>query len=65
MFDEQELYENIEEQNLFLTTQEKQSIINLFLNQIICNTDIEDLTLGSKKVKNGRKLSKILFPIHD
>lgn len=74
IFDQQEFYENIEEPDRFLTTQEKQSIIQVFLNQIICNTDLETLVLNSKPVKNGRKLihwcvrHKIIaqiIPIHD
>ena len=57
IFEEQEFYENIENESAFLTTQEKQSIINEFLNQITCNTDIEQISFGAKNVPNGRKLS--------
>jgi hypothetical protein len=57
IFDEQEFYENIEDENLFFTTQEKQSIVYEFLNQIKCNTDVEEIILNNKKVQNGRKLS--------
>lgn len=75
IYDEQEIYENIENQALFLSTQEKQSIIYEFLNQIICKTDIDgEVILNSKRVKDGRKLiswcvrHKIIsqiVPIHD
>lgn len=74
IFDEQEFYENIEEPDLFLTTQEKQAIINETLNQIIVNTENDHIVLNSKKVKDGKKLihwclkHKIIsqiVPIHD
>jgi hypothetical protein len=58
IFEEQEFYENIENEDVFLNTQEKQSIIYEFLNQIVCTTDIEEIVFDSKKVPNGRKLSK-------
>jgi anoctamin-8 len=61
IFDEQEFYLNIEESDLFFTTQEKQSIINEVLNQIVCNTDQNEIVLDGKKVPNGRKLSIMIL----
>ena len=61
IFDEQEFYENIENEDLFLTTQEKQSIIYDTLNSLKCNTDTEELVLNNKKVPNGRKLSEYFY----
>ena len=58
IFNEQEFYENIENEDLFLSTQEKQSIIYHILNSIKCNTDNQEIILNEKKVPNGRKLSK-------
>lgn len=57
IFEEQEFYENIEHEDLFLSTQEKQSIIFEILNQIKCDTQTESIQLEDKKVPNGRKLS--------
>jgi len=57
IFDEQEFYENIEKQSLFLTTQEKQSIIYEFLNKITWNSDDGEIFINSIKLKTGRKLS--------
>lgn len=59
IFEEQEFYENIENEDLFLTTQEKQSIIFEILNQITCDPDLERIFLEGKKLPNGRKLSKL------
>ena len=58
IFNEQEFYENIEEEDKFLTIQEKQSIIYDILSQIKCKTDIEEIIFDGVKVPNGRKLSK-------
>lgn len=65
IFDEQEFYENIEDEDLFLNTQEKQSIILEILNSIKCDTDLEEIVLNGRKVPNGRKLSnyKICFSL--
>jgi hypothetical protein len=57
IFEEQEFYENIEDEDSFLSTQEKQAIILEALNQITCDTDVEIICLEGKKVPNGRKLS--------
>ncbi len=74
IFEEQEFYENIEDEDAFLTIQEKQSIINEILNRIKCENDAETLLINGKKVPNGRKLifwctkHKIIsqiMPIHD
>ncbi|CAF0827149.1 unnamed protein product [Brachionus calyciflorus] len=74
IFDEQEFYENIENEDLFLTTQERQSIIYDILYQIRCDNNDEQIIVNDKKVPNGRRLifwcqkykiiSQIL-PIHD
>jgi hypothetical protein len=60
IFEEQEFYENIENEDLFLNTREKQSIINAILNQIVCD-DGEQVMFEEKKVPKGRKLSKYEF----
>ncbi len=58
IFNEQEFYEDIENEDVFFSSQEKQSIINHILNTIKCNTDNQEVILNEKKVPNGRKLSK-------
>lgn len=58
IFDEQEFYENIENEELFFTTQEKQSIIYDILYEIKCDSSEEDIILNGNKVPNGRRLSK-------
>lgn len=54
IFEEQEFYENIEDEDRFLTTQEKQSIIYQIINRIKCESDVY---LHGKKCASGRKLS--------
>lgn len=61
IFAEQEFYENIENEELFLTTQEKQSIIYEILCQIKTDNSVEELLLENKKVPDGRKLSTNFF----
>jgi anoctamin-8 len=63
IFDEQEFYENIEEEDLFLNTEEKQSIIYSMLSKIVSNDETEKLVLGGQKVPNGRKLSNKSYHI--
>lgn len=63
IFEEQEFYENIEDEELFLTTQEKQKIIYDMINRIKCDTDIEPVKLNGVDVPNGRKVCKILSSI--
>lgn len=74
IFDEQEFYDNIEEEDKFFTTQEKQSIIYDILNQIKVNADGEEVILHGRKVASGRKLISWclsheviteILPIHD
>ena len=57
IFEEQEFYENIEDEELFLTTQEKQSIIYEILNKIKCESEIEPIVFDDRAVPDGRKLS--------
>jgi len=58
IFDEQEFYENIENEDKFLNTQEKQEIIYDILNKLTSDGDsVESLVLEGKKVPEGRKLS--------
>lgn len=59
IFEEQEFYHDIEDEEKFLSTQERQSIINEILNKITCGEDFDEpLVLQGRKVPNGRKLSK-------
>ena len=62
IYEEQEFYENIENEELFLTTQEKQSIIYEILDKIRSDDRTLDgqIELNQKKLPNGTKLSKIL-----
>jgi anoctamin-8 len=57
IFEEQEFYENIEDEELFLTTQEKQSIIYEILNRIKCDKDVDPIIINGRSVPDGRKLS--------
>jgi anoctamin-8 len=59
IFEEQEFFDNIENEDLFLTTEEKQTIINLILNKIECDNDVDVIDLEGKKIPHGRKLSKL------
>ena len=64
IFEEQEFYENIDQPDQFLTTQEKQSIIYDILCQIRCNIYLKEIVLEGKKVPNGRKISMNVLHIH-
>jgi hypothetical protein len=55
IFAEQEFYENIENEDLFFSTQEKQFIINELLNQLRCgNRDNHLNNIGDIEI-NGKK----------
>jgi anoctamin-8 len=60
IFEEQEFYENIENGDMFLTTQEKQSIVYEIINRIKCDKDIDPIVINGKPVPDGRKLSNTI-----
>lgn len=61
IFEEQEFYQEIENEETFLNSQERQQIIYDILNKLTVGNDSEeDLVLEGRKVPNGRKLSESL-----
>lgn len=59
IFEEQEFYDQIENEEKFLTSQERQSIIYEMLNELTCGEDSleETVIIAGRKVPSGRKLS--------
>ena len=60
IFEEQEFYQDIENEDIFLNTQERQEIIYDALNRLTVGGDSSDenLVIEGRKVPMGKKLSK-------
>lgn len=64
IFEEQEFYQDIENEDIFLNTQERQEIIYDTLNRLTVGGDSSDenLVIEGRKVPIGKKLSKKSAP---